>query len=222
MNFLILNGPRCPRAAAYPHYRGTYRAHPTCCEGLPEDSEINKLFFWFLEEGGELGVVHDLSKALRYVELLNAYPLPGYSHFEVVEVTGGDEAPQVGGELLGFDVSSGYNNSLLWWWQPATQPKAIASVEGNGDTSPSATTFPEPVRVLSALIKRFYTLGSIATDSFRHPLLRRSVLGIWTPCNSYAPTFTKEKASRIIFVRPESISSAERAVGRLARKLSRR
>lgn len=170
MNFLILNGPRSPRAAAYPHYRGTYRAHPTYSERLPEDSEINKLFFWFLEEGGELAVVHDLSKALRYAELLNDHPLPRRSHFEVVEVTDGDEPPHVGGELLGFDVSSGYNNSLLWWWQPATQPGAIASVERNGDTSPSATIFPEPIRALSTLIKRFYTPRLNRNGLFQTPV----------------------------------------------------
>jgi|SRR5215472_2143818 len=183
MNFLILNGPRCPRAAAYPHYRGTYRAHPTCCEGLPEDNEINKLFFWFLEEGGELAVVHDLNKALRYAKLLNDYPLARRSHFEVVEVTGGDEPPHVGGELLGFDVSSGYNNSLLWWWQPATQPGATASV------SPSPTTFPEPIQVLHNLIQRHYAPQLNRSGLFQRPVIASECLTAMDALQQLCPNF---------------------------------
>jgi hypothetical protein len=126
MNLLILNGPRDPRAAKYPSYRGTYRAHPTYCDALPNDHEINQLFFWFLEDGGELGLVHDLAKASRYVELLNQNPLPGYKQFEIVEVTSPDSPQQAGGRLLGFDLSAGYNSSLLWWGlEPQLEPNAV-------------------------------------------------------------------------------------------------
>src|SRR5439155_26446134 len=114
MKLLILNGPRDPQPIQNPLYRGTYRSHPTHCDALPDDHEINKLFFWFLEEGGELGVVHNLSKALRFAELLNSY-FAGRQHFEVIEATEGDSTPESGGALLGFDLSAGYNNSLLWW-----------------------------------------------------------------------------------------------------------
>lgn len=31
--------------------------------GCADEHEINQLFFWFLEEGGELGVVHRLRRA---------------------------------------------------------------------------------------------------------------------------------------------------------------
>jgi hypothetical protein len=55
MNLLILSGYRAPRTAAYPQYRDIYRAHPNYLDSVPREDEINQLFFWFLEEGGELG-----------------------------------------------------------------------------------------------------------------------------------------------------------------------
>ncbi len=112
MNLLILDGPRDPRPSNNPLYRGTYRAHPSHCDELPDDHEINKLFFWFLEEGGESGVVRDITKALRFVELWNAR-LKEKSRFETVEVADGDTHPQSNGMFIGFDLSAGYNNSLL-------------------------------------------------------------------------------------------------------------
>jgi hypothetical protein len=111
MKLLILDGPRDPRCACS-NYRGTYRAHPTFCDALPENDEINKLFFWFLEVGGELGVVDNLDKALRFAALWNKQVTrPG--NFEVVEVTSGKVPPESGGGFLGYDLSAGYNNSLL-------------------------------------------------------------------------------------------------------------
>jgi hypothetical protein len=111
MKVLILDGPRDPRCEC-PNYRGTYRAHPTFCDALPEDDEINKLFFWFLEVGGELGVVDDLDKALKFASLWNKQAArPG--HFEVVEVTARNAAPESGGKFIGYDLSAGFNNSLL-------------------------------------------------------------------------------------------------------------
>jgi hypothetical protein len=65
---------------------------------------------WFLEEGGELGVVHTLSKARRLAELWNVRSANTF--FEVVEVS--DRAfSEATGVRLGFDLSAGYNNSLL-------------------------------------------------------------------------------------------------------------
>jgi len=112
MKLLILDGPRDTRSVECSGYRGTDRAHPTYCDALPESHEINRLFFWFLQAGGELGVVGDLNKALRFAELWNAQ-ISGQGTFEVVEVTDGDASPESGGTLLGFDLSAGYNNSLL-------------------------------------------------------------------------------------------------------------
>ena len=113
MKLSILNGPRA--AGASQTYRGTYRRHPFFCDTVPSDDEINRLFFWFIETGGELGVVSDLPKARRYTELLNANTnaegLKG--NFELVEVT--DVPPEKApGQFLGIDLSSGYNSSLLW------------------------------------------------------------------------------------------------------------
>jgi hypothetical protein len=141
MNLLILNGPRDPRAAKYPQYRGTYRAHPTYLDSASRDHEINQLFFWFLEEGGELGLVHDPPKALRYAELLNER-IDKSKPFEVVEVTKGNAPPLAGVEFLGFDLSAGYNNSLLWWW--GLEPQMA------GDAVPG------PVREVGNLIYRYY------------------------------------------------------------------
>ena len=112
MKLLILDGPRDPQTAECFSYHGTYRAHPTYCETLPEGHEINRLFFWFLQTGSELGVVEDAKKALRFAELWNTQ-LTGQGRFEVVEVTDGDSGSESGGTFMGFDLSAGYNNSLL-------------------------------------------------------------------------------------------------------------
>ena len=134
-------GPRGPRGTAYPYYRGTYRAHPTFCESLPKNHEINQLFFWFLEEGGELGLVHDLAKASRYAQLLNENHLAGHGHFEVVQGANGNSSAEVCGRFLGFDITAGYNNSLLWWRLDfQTEPQVL----------------PEPIHELVELISQSY------------------------------------------------------------------
>jgi hypothetical protein len=172
MKLLILNGPRDPRAAAHPHYRGTYRAHPTYCEAVQADHEINKLFLWFLEEGGESDLVHDLTKASRYAELLNIHLSefkPAFAHFEVIEVKDGDNPGNTEGRLMGFDLSAGYNDSLLWWWGLPTQPRPAASVGQTGNTSPSTSTFPKPILVLDDLIHRFYAPQLNRNGLFQSP-----------------------------------------------------
>jgi hypothetical protein len=140
MNLLILDGPRDPRPGNNPLYRGTSRAHPSHCDELPDDHEINKLFFWFLEEGGQLGVVRDITKALRFAELWNAR-LKEKNRFEVVEVADGDAHPQSSGVFLGFDLSAGYNNSLL-----SSGLKQFLGVN----------QLREPVRELWDLVSRHY------------------------------------------------------------------
>jgi hypothetical protein len=109
---LILNGPRYPARNPNPIYRGTFRMHPRYFENLPESHEANRLFHWFLEEGGELGVVNDEPKARRLCAVCNTYDA-SYS-YEVVEVVEGNAKPLIGREFLGFDISQAYNNSLLW------------------------------------------------------------------------------------------------------------
>jgi hypothetical protein len=140
MSLLILDGPRDPRPGRNPLYRGTDRAHPSHCDELPDDDEINKLFFWFLEEGGELGVVHDLRKALRFAELWNAR-LREKDRSEVVEATDGGAHPQNSGAFIGFDLSAGYNNSLLAWGL-----KQFAGLN----------QLTEPIRELCDLMSRHY------------------------------------------------------------------
>lgn len=130
MNLLILNGPASPRAPQSYPYRGTHRASPTYNDSLPAEHELNRLFMWYLEEGGQLGVVNDIGKALRFAELLNAHPLPRYSHFEVVEAVDDDRPSEAREHLLGFDLSGGFDNSLLWWWGPepaAACPPSLAN-----------------------------------------------------------------------------------------------
>jgi hypothetical protein len=140
MSFLILDGPPNPRPGRNSVYRGTYRAHPSHCDELPDDHEINKLFFWFLKEGGEAGVVRDVSKALRFAELWNARRQEK-ERFEVAEVTDGNVRPQSNGEFIGFDISCGYNNSLL-----SSGLKPFTGVN----------RLPDPVRELCDLMSRHY------------------------------------------------------------------
>jgi hypothetical protein len=115
MNVLILNGAPDPRRGYNPLYRGTYRSHPSHCDQLPDEDEINQLFFWFLEEGGELGVVRNVTKALRFAELWNAQLKDRKGRFEVVEVTDENRHCESNGTFIGYDLSAGYNNSLLSW-----------------------------------------------------------------------------------------------------------
>lgn len=112
MKLLILNGPRDWRSDDFHWYRGTYRSHPTYCDPCGDYDEINKLFFWFLKEGGELGVVRNLDNALRFACLWNTRSSES-KRFDVVEVTDGAELPVNNGRFIGFDLSAGYNNSLV-------------------------------------------------------------------------------------------------------------
>lgn len=60
------------RDAATTRCIGNKRTHPHHCDQLPDSHKINQLFFWFLEEGGELGVLRNVDKALRFAELARA------------------------------------------------------------------------------------------------------------------------------------------------------
>ena len=138
-NLLILDGQRDSSPGRNPLYRGTYRLSPTYCDALPADHETNMLFSWYITEGGESGVVHDLQRASRYVELLNHQSL---NHsFEIVEATTNDAAPVFGELLMGFDLSASYGNSLLQWGVKQFLP---------------ALSLPLPIRDLLELISRSY------------------------------------------------------------------
>ncbi len=112
-NLLILDGPLWPKLRPNPRYRGTCRMSTMHFDNLPEEHEANKLFHWFLEEGGELGVVHNEKKAYRLCELANLYTRE--QSYEVIEAVEPNSTPIHAGEFLGFDISCGLNNSLLWW-----------------------------------------------------------------------------------------------------------
>jgi hypothetical protein len=137
MNLLILDGPRYP--GQNPLYRGTERAHPTYCDSVPQEHELNRLFFWSVEEGGELGVVHDLGRAMRYAHLLNEHIKD--QSFEVIEVVAGQAGPSSGVQFLGFDLSAHYNASLLEW---------------GFKSSPGLQSLPEPIHALCELLHRHY------------------------------------------------------------------
>ncbi|SRR6266436_2059750 len=188
MKILILNGPRTPRAASNLRYRGTYRAHPTYCDALPESHEINEHFFWFIEEGGESGVVHDLTKASRYVELLNAHLIefnPPFTHFEIVEACGGGESSQSRGQLLGFDLSAGYNNSLLWWGLETEAKVALSEVQ-TVDAS-RVGIFPEPILELYNLVQRFYAPHLNQNGLFQTPEVASQCLRSMDALQQLAP-----------------------------------
>jgi hypothetical protein len=133
-NLLILDGAMYPKMKPNPAYRGTCRMCPTHFDNLPEEHEANLLFYWFLEEGGELGVVHDERKARQLCNFCNTFGTD--KSYEVVEAVVDNSKPVHEGEFLGFDISQGLNNSLLWWGLTATVP------EKNG----------LPVRVLANVI----------------------------------------------------------------------
>lgn len=142
MHLLILNGPASLRCSVNPRYRGTHRAVPSHCDAVPDDDEINRLFVWYLREGGEEGIVGDAAKALRFAELWNAR-LPKSEQFEVVEVIEGNMNPSSGGTLLGFDISSGLAGySLLAGW--------LSEV-------PKVEDLPDAIWELSNLLSRYYT-----------------------------------------------------------------
>lgn len=97
------------------------------------------LFKWYIDE---YHPVHDLAKALRYVELSRSH-LPNH-HFEVVEVTKGNAAPIYKGKFLGFDISGGGSgDSLIFLNIPFGEPESHESPTN-------------PILVLSQLIRRHF------------------------------------------------------------------
>jgi hypothetical protein len=92
-------------------YRGTDRITPYYVDGLPDDHPVNQAFFWYCDEGGELGVVHDLARARNLVELYRALETSQY--FEIIQLVDWSEGDLDLEKLLGYDLSAGYNYSLL-------------------------------------------------------------------------------------------------------------
>ncbi len=97
----------------YDHYKGTYRTSPYYVEKLPEDSEINQLFLFYIGSDDELEIISDIDKAKKIVALYKDLSPPQI--FEVVRVLEVDETPPGSEEFLGHDISCGYYRSLLSW-----------------------------------------------------------------------------------------------------------
>lgn len=93
-------------------YRGTERPCPYHCDELAEEHSANKAFFWYLEEGGELGIVHNINKTLDLISLYAKRNPPCF--LEAIEVKTQNKAPESKGIFLGFDISCGFGNSLLY------------------------------------------------------------------------------------------------------------
>ena len=100
-------------------YKGTYRDRPHYADEFPDDHPVNQAFFWSIqkdprlsEEEVELDAMRNLTKAKG---LIATYKWHTGEEFDLVEVTRGNEQPEAGGEFLGFDLSRGIFNSLLWY-----------------------------------------------------------------------------------------------------------
>jgi hypothetical protein len=138
MAYLVLDGQKISNRHTS-LYRGTDRREPIYCDALTSDHEINELFKWYVDE---YRPVHDLAKALRYVELSRKH-LANHN-FEVVEVTKNNASPVYRGKFLGFDISAGgCGDSLIFMCLPV---------------EPETPNIPEePILVLSQLIRRYFT-----------------------------------------------------------------
>lgn len=108
VNLLILSKP----TAAESPYRGTYRAAPQHIDGLSHDDPANQLFFWSIRGRQDEAVVHDLVRARALVQAYARLEPP--QHFEIVEVVSAGGSPNVGTNLIGFDLAATAYYSLLF------------------------------------------------------------------------------------------------------------
>jgi hypothetical protein len=146
VDLLILKKSLSADRDAAAGYRGTERTHPMHFRNLPDTHVANQLFFWFLEEGGERGVVHDLKRAKKLVELLNLFGESVF--FEIVQV-GTERAATPGkGGFLGFDVSAGFNNSII---------RRFVLREPGDPVAKTASADDLALCELSTLHRRFFT-----------------------------------------------------------------
>lgn len=111
MNLLIVGENMDLVRGGNPAYRGTCRSNPTHCDTIADEHSANVCFYWYLKACDESFVVHDLRGAANLVECYRSLIPP--QEFEIIEVVGGNDQPQVGGTLIGFDLSCAFCNSLL-------------------------------------------------------------------------------------------------------------
>jgi len=95
-----------------PAYRGTSRELPLVRDDLGLDHPANRALLDLLERHDATGIDLSYDLALR---LFTGYRGIGIGRFELLEVTGKGQQPQLGEDLLGFDVSfpDGGTESLL-------------------------------------------------------------------------------------------------------------
>lgn len=106
-------------APGNPQYRGTYRENPYPDRHFGKDHPVTEAYNLYLYDGGrrdgsdaeDFGIVTDVETARTACRAFNE--LAG-EHYDIVELTVGDESPSVGGEFLGFDVSYKFGHSMLW------------------------------------------------------------------------------------------------------------
>ncbi len=114
MNEFIIRGTGI--FANHTRYNGTYRTSPTYVSELSENSPANTLFLeWYLQEGGEAGIVSDLEKAKEMVAVYDELESP--QRFEIIRIVREwtEDRPN-DEEFLGLDLSdSHYYYSLLSW-----------------------------------------------------------------------------------------------------------
>src|SRR5690349_19438125 len=91
-------------------YRGVYRLPPNLLEFHPkyriEEERLKELLQWYRHEHVFPGGT-DLLDLPALQELLYMIQRKTEIAFEIVEVTEGEQPPQVGTEFLGFDISAG-------------------------------------------------------------------------------------------------------------------
>jgi hypothetical protein len=100
-------------------YRGSFRSGPCYPEEFAkrfdDEHAAVMLFDWWLDESAHdqeaNGLVRNLDRAK---ELVRTYALYNLQELEIIEITLNDEVSVLGGEFLGFDLSLGFGDSLLW------------------------------------------------------------------------------------------------------------
>jgi hypothetical protein len=108
-------------------YRGVDRRTPYFVSHYSEDAPVNQAFFWYCDEGGELGSVHDLQKAKALVELYSQL-IPA-QRFEVIEVILNNRSILLNSNMLGFDLVAGRYSLLSWGLKFRNKPSIPAQVE---------------------------------------------------------------------------------------------
>jgi hypothetical protein len=104
IRLLLLGSTLIPNYGELP-YRGVHRARPYYCSEYPADHQVNRDFLWLCKEGGESGVVHDLSRAKELVKAYQSIMPPQF--FDIIEVVSLNSNSVLNGDFLGWDIVCG-------------------------------------------------------------------------------------------------------------------